>query len=143
MIALHPPLSGAPLSFVVLLVMIEALSITRVGRSLSSFRSVVVVAVVAATFASFFSGYQAVSDLGEIPEATSSLISEHHSTGRLILFNSVFLATTFWISKVATHGRPLFYGMYYVALAVQLALAVWVGFLGGRLVFTHGVGVLR
>jgi uncharacterized membrane protein len=143
MVALHPPLSGAPLSFVVLLVLIEILSITRFGRNLRSFRSVVVVAVTVATCASFFSGYQAVSDLGEIPETTSSLISEHHSLGRLLLFNSVFLATSFWISGVARHARSFFYGMYYVAVTAQLVLTLWAGFLGGSLVFTHGVGVLR
>jgi uncharacterized membrane protein len=141
MVALHPPLSGFPLSFVALLVAIETLQWTRLATKVRSIRGILIVAVVLSTAASFFSGYQAVSDLGEIPEATESFISAHHVIGRLLFFNVIALATSYWIAGAATHGKRFFYASYYVFLLVQVVLTVWAGCLGGALVFEHGVGV--
>ncbi len=141
MVALHPPLSGFPLSFVTLLVVMEALHWIRPTEKGQSFKGVLIVAVVLSTAASFFSGYQAVSDLGEIQEATERLISQHHIVGRLLFFNVIGLVTSYWIAGVAAHGKRFFHASYYVFLLVQVILTMWAGYLGGALVFEHGVGV--
>ncbi len=141
MISLHPPLSGIPLSFVALLVVIEMLRWTRWGKGIATFTSFVVVATVVSTTAAFFSGYQAVSDLGEISEATEQLISQHHTIGRLLMFNAFALATSHWITSVAAHGKSFFHASYYFFLVVQLVLTMWAGYFGGNLVFEHAIGV--
>ncbi len=106
-----------------------------------SFKSVLIVAVGLSTAASFFSGYQAVSDLGEIQEGTERLISQHHVIGRLLFFNVIALVTSYWIAGVAAHGKRFFHASYYLFLLVQVVLTLWAGYLGGTLVFEHGIGV--
>jgi uncharacterized membrane protein len=143
MIALHPPISGSPLAFLCLLVTLELLQLSSRGQSLRSFKGVAVISVLLACVASFLSGYQAVSDLGEIPELTDSLISKHHGFGKILLINAVVLATSYWTARVATHGKRFFGFIYYALLASQVVLTVWTGYLGGDLVFDHGLGVRR
>jgi uncharacterized membrane protein len=130
-----------PLSFVALLVVMEVLHGLRLTKRLHSVKGVLIVAVLLSTAASFFSGYQAVSDLGEVPEATEILISQHHIIGRLLLFNVIALVTSHWISGVATHGKRFFRASYYVFLCIQVALTLGAGYLGGALVFEHRIGV--
>lgn len=141
MVALHPPLSGYPLAFLSLLVVLEVLCLTRFRTRVLGARSIIVVALVISTAASFFSGYQAVSNLSELSERIEGLISQHHTIGRLLLFNVVVLATAYWISGVATQARVVFRALYYLLLTSQLCLTLWVGYLGGELVFEHGIGV--
>ncbi len=92
MIALHPPLSGFPLAFVSLLIGIEALRYSRLSNALPNLRLVLVLATCVASLGAFFSGYQAVSDLGGVPEAIEKEISTHHVVGRFLVFNSALLA---------------------------------------------------
>jgi uncharacterized membrane protein len=141
MVALHPPLSGFPLAFISLLLAMEVLGLTRFARLVQGCKGVVIGATMLSTAASFFSGYQAVSNLGDLSDVTERLISEHHIIGRLLLFNVIALATSYWIARVAAHGKRFFFLMYYIFLVSQTVLTVWAGYLGGGLVFNHGVGV--
>lgn len=142
MIALHPPLSGMPLAFVTLLALLE---LSRIVPKLPSFpavtRHVLVCAVVVSTVATFLSGYQASSSLGDLLPAVQQELGSHHAWGRILLINSLLLGTFSWLATRATHGKGALSVLYFLALAVQLALSVTVGFMGGELVFGRGLGV--
>lgn len=142
MIALHPPLSGMPLAFVVLLALLESCRIVPTFRSsLAVTRHVLVCAVVVSTIATFLSGYQASSDLGDLAPAVQDELGSHHAWGRILLINSLLMGTFSWLAKRATHGKGALWALYFLALGVQLVLSVAVGFMGGELVFGRGLGV--
>jgi uncharacterized membrane protein len=43
--------------------------------------------------------------------------------------------------RIAVHGKVLMRTLYYVTFLLQVGLTFWVGYLGGQLVFEHGVNV--
>ena len=89
----------------------------------------------------FFSGYQASSSLVDMAAVVEAELGTHHAVGRLLLINAIVMATFFRVSRVATHGRAVFRCLYVVTLLLQLLLTVWVGYMGGNLVFHRGLGV--
>lgn len=139
MVALHPPLSGFPLTSVTLLVVAEIL--IRRGSAPLYLRTFLVLATAASCLVAFLSGYQASGSLGELSTPASEALGTHHALGRLLLVNSLLLAVLSWVAKVATHGRSVFRALYLVSLGLQLALTLYVGWLGGALVFDQGLGV--
>ena len=142
MVALHPPLSGMPLAFIVMLSCVELLRTTaRWRQPLQGTRSVVILAVVLSTTFAFFSGYQASSPLGDLPTHIQAALGSHHAYGRLLLVNALLLGTFSWLEARATHGKGVLSCFYIISLIVQLGLTLFVGYLGGGLVFTHRLGV--
>ena len=142
MIALHPPLSGMPLAFVALLSCVELARMWPSLRgTLSVTRSVLIVAVALATISAFLSGYQASSPLGEISASIESALGRHHAYGRILLINALLMASFAWLGARALHGRRTLLFLYGVSLIAQLCISLFVGYLGGDLVFGHGVGV--
>jgi uncharacterized membrane protein len=104
-------------------------------------RKFLVLSVVVATLAAFLSGYQASAPLAEAPSEIQEVLGRHHAVGRLMLINSLLLITFFAVGARAVHGKKIIEGMYKLMVVAQLAMALWVGSLGGTLVFDHGVGV--
>jgi uncharacterized membrane protein len=51
------------------------------------------------------------------------------------------MGTFAWIGARAVHGKKGIWVLYVLTLLVQLALTLWVGYLGGSLVFDRGLGV--
>jgi hypothetical protein len=102
-------------------------------------RKPVVVACGVSAAASFASGYHASSFLNDLSPSVEEALGSHHAWGRMVLISSIVMCALFWIAKVATHGRSVFVALYYVALTILVALTVWVGYLGGELVFTHNI----
>lgn len=141
--AIHPPLSGFPLTCTTLLLLVELLRLVRSQPAAwSVLRTFLLWATVVTTVVAFFSGYQASSMVGELSEVATVAVSSHHSWGRLLLFMALCLGVSGWLSGIAVHGRRFFGVVYLVMLLLQTVLVVWVGALGGRLVFQHGVGVV-
>lgn len=144
MMQLHPPLSGFPLSCIVMLALVEALRIFVLPPDRVEWaRKFLVFSVVVATAAAFFSGYQASAPLAEAPSEIQAVLGRHHALGRLLLINSLLLVTFFLVAARAAHGKKIMESLYRLTVIAQLAMALWVGSLGGSLVFDHGVGVNR
>lgn len=101
----------------------------------------VLVCSILGTLAAFFSGYQA-SDLANASFVVSdSLIENHHSWGRLLLF-AIFPCLALKYAAVnAKYSRNFFKASYLVLLVTCWLLALYTGYLGGNLVFKHGAGV--
>lgn len=141
---IHPPLSGLPLAGILLLVAIEVgRSFRRIRDVVDRSRAVVVAALIFGVLCSFLSGYHASSNLAELSPTVESAIATHHSAGRFLLINVLLLGTFFFLSTIAVHGRRVIESLYYVFLLSQVVLTVWVGHIGGDLVFDHGVGTSR
>lgn len=138
---LHPALSGLPGAFIALLAVVEGACFFRGTQCPRPLRSVIVCAVLAATVAAFLSGYQASSALGDLPADVSSELGFHHAVGRFLLIGAFLLAVFAWLAAVARRRQALFRLLYLSALAAQVSVNIWVGLLGGRLVFERGVGV--
>jgi uncharacterized membrane protein len=102
---------------------------------------VAILAVVLSSSFAFFSGYQASSPLGDLPTHVQAALGTHHAYGRLLLVNALLLGTFAWLEARATHGKRVLSLLYSVTLIVQLGLTLFVGYLGGGLVFTHRLGV--
>ena len=141
---LHPPLSGMPLAFVSLLLVLELCSrVPAVARVLPAARALLLPALVLSCVATFLSGYQASSSMGEISEAAEAALGIHHAIGRFVLINSLLLAIFAWLARIARQATAIFWALYYVALAMQVGLTIWAGSIGGVLVFSHRIGVDR
>ena len=111
------------------------------GAKLVVTRRILILAVVLSTIFAFLSGYQASSPLGEIPADIKSAVGRHHAYGRLLLINALLMVSFAWLGGRALHGRKTLRFLYGVSLVAQLALSLFVGYLGGDLVFGYGVGV--
>jgi uncharacterized membrane protein len=144
MIDLHPPSSGLPLASALLLCVAEMLRCVPRARAVSSvLRTTAVVACAVAVIAAFVSGYQASSRAVALAPHVESAMGWHHSLGKGLLATSLLLATFYYLSRVATHGARIVSALYYLVVVIHVALTVWVGTLGGQLVFAHGVNVSR
>jgi uncharacterized membrane protein len=142
MVQFHPPLSGMPLAFATLLVVAELMRLKQAWRCKASVvRGAALVGCLLATLAAFFSGYQASDGLPDLEPPLAAALSTHHAWGRILLIDSVLLCTFAWISRIATHGKKMFEGIYYTVLLLFIAGVLYVGSLGGALVFEHGLGV--
>ncbi len=144
MIDLHPPASGLPLASVLLLCAAEVFQcVPRFRNSSDILRKAAVVSCMVAVIAAFISGYQASSRALHLAPHVEAAMGLHHSLGKALLVTSLLLGTFFFLSRVATHGKKVFCYLYYLAFLLQVIGTIWVGTLGGRLVFDHGVNVSR
>jgi uncharacterized membrane protein len=140
MLHIHPALSGMPIAFCLLLCLLELSRIVPAWRNAcEGARVPVLLACVVSIIAAFVSGYHASSLLGDLEQPLEDAVGLHHAWGRMALIVALVACALFWIARVATHGRRFFVALYYFALAVFLLLTVWVGHLGGELVFTHDI----
>jgi uncharacterized membrane protein len=131
-----------PLAFVTLLCCVEAARIVpSTGAKLVVTRRILILAVALSTILAFLSGYQASSPLGDISADIESAVGRHHAYGRLLLINALLMVSFAWLGGRALHGRKTLMLLYGVSLVAQLALSLFVGYLGGDLVFGYGVGV--
>lgn len=144
MIDLHPPLSGLPLASVLLLCVAEAVHfIPRIRNASDIVRTTAVVSCIASVALAFVSGYQASSRALNLTPQVEEALQWHHSLGKALLVTALLLGTSYYLSRVATHGRGVFRGIFYFVALLHIAGTVLVGTLGGQLVFTHGVNVAR
>lgn len=142
MIDLHPPASGLPLASVLLLCVAEVLQrVPRLRNPTDTLRTVAVVSCVVAVIVAFVSGYQASSRASDLAPHVEVAMGVHHSFGKALLATSLLLGTFYFLSRIATHGRKLFCGLYYLVFLLQVIGTIWVGTLGGQLVFDYGVNV--
>lgn len=142
MIDLHPPASGLPLAGALLLCFAELSRLSpRVRHIALSIRPVAIIFCVTSVVVSFLTGYQASSRASDITTAAEQAMALHHSFGKGLLVSSLLLATFFFLERVATHGKKAFMFLYYIFFMLQVVGTIWVGTLGGELVFKHGINV--
>lgn len=138
---LHPPLNA----FVFVCICVAAGSeVLRVFRNSTVVRFMVGAHVsLAAVFAvfAFVSGLSAAESASEMFEVSDDLIGGHYEAARLLLFVILPCPGLYYIALQAKHSRALFAGLFRAVLLAAFGLVLYSGYLGGKLVFSHGAGV--
>ena len=138
----HPVLASFPLAFIVIGFALELLDeVTKRETFVFVVRVLLTIAALG-VIAAFFSGYFAI-DAAQggsfaIPEAA---VAYHHNFGRVLMFAVVPLLLLNFAKDKAIANKQIWRGVYLVFFSICAALAVYVGHLGGELIFDHGVGV--
>ena len=76
-----------------------------------------------------------------IAEETLEHVLFHQTMGQFLLFLTIPCYGVFWCAVYATQGRGIFYGVYIILLSLSVTVSVYTAYIGGQLVFRHGVGV--
>ncbi len=139
---LHPVLTGLPLAFYGLLLLLEVLIWFKPLASWQSCRELILAVSTLSVFAAYFSGYQGVefvsaSDLQEHAAA----LAQHQLVGKIILYCAVSCAVFGFFRYKAQKNQSCFAAVYYLSLLMTFSLVAYTGYLGGRLVFQHGLAV--
>jgi uncharacterized membrane protein len=85
------------------------------------------------------SGYLAANTLS-LPGGTEPLLAAHERTAWFLL--GLLLASQFWKAWCGGRIAPPLDRVYALVLLAVVALAGYGAFLGGRMVYAHGIGVL-
>ena len=141
--SLHPVCSGFPVAVLTLLVVNELLVFFKREQSGIRIRFFLVCSLAFGSSCAFLTGYEASSLAGDLSEKVLALLSRHHATGRLLLINAFLISVFFWLSTFARYNQRLFHIAYYLTIFIQIGLTMYVGMLGGSLVFDCGVGVRK
>lgn len=136
---IHPAVSGAAISFVVLLVILDLSSWLR-KRMLYSDGGPLVWAIGLSLATIFFSGYLTEGFLAPPDDPlVRDAIARHHVVGRTAVILFPIMAV---MRRLASSRRSIVWGVgYSVAVLVLTGALVCGGAMGGTLVFEHGVGV--
>jgi uncharacterized membrane protein len=131
-----------PLAFALLLVVAELMRLKSAWQYAGAvMRVAALVACLGSTTAAFLSGYQASNGLPDLAPPVAAALGAHHAWGRVLLVTIVLLCAFAWVARIATHGKRIFDALYYLTLGLYVALVIYVGSLGGALVFKQGLGV--
>jgi uncharacterized membrane protein len=143
----HPILSGFPSALLVLLLIVEGTHLfirkSSSNEKIIFLKSFVIIALLIGVGSAFGSGYLASYLAGDISEDAKAVISAHHSTGKILLANSVLLVTFYWLAQAAEHGKRIFKFLYAIILLAQVIITFLTGNKGGILVFDYGIGVKK
>ena len=141
-LSLHPPFASLPFAFILVVIAFELLSLF-LKRPWMRHAALVVLAFAAiAVAAAFYTGYQASESANQTFVVADSEIADPQFYGRLLLFTIIPCAAVGFFSVIAKYSQSLFRAVYLFLLLVSLGLVVTTGYLGGKLVFEHGAGVV-
>lgn len=139
----HPPLTAFPFALICIVAILEILSLFSNSELFRKAIFVNLCATLLSVIAAFFSGYQADSLFITDDAELRSRIAFHHNIGRLLLFSVIACVAFYYASIRASYNKTFFSFAYYFLLFLCFCLVLYTGYLGGELVFIHGVGVRK
>lgn len=138
----HPVLASFPLAFIVLGFLLELCDLLRRDKIFGFVVRVMVVIATLGVAAAFYSGYFAIEGAeGGSFAVPNDEVAFHHNFGRILLFMVVPLLILNFAKDKAVTSRQVWNGLYYIFFATCALISIYVGYLGGELIFKHGVGV--
>jgi uncharacterized membrane protein len=138
----HPALASVPIVLLVIAFVFEIINLKLRKDTFAFLVRALLCCSVLFVIVAFFTGYLAY-DLAKdgnfpIPEAQ---VEFHHNLGRLLMFSVVPLAILNFAYTQAQNSKKIWYLIYFICFCLCTGLAIYVGYLGGELVFRYGVGV--
>ncbi len=135
---LHPALVHFAIAFLFAGALAESWGLLRGREGAERFGSIAFVLGVLFLVATVASGFLAANTV-PLPEGAIDALEDHERAGLVLLGVSlVLLLWKAWHRGALPRGQRAAYATALLALA---ALVGWVAFLGGALVYEHGVGV--
>ena len=136
---LHPALVHFPIALSLVAVVLELLSHHPRLRSLSGAAGLLLGLAAAGAVAAVLSG-QAARDEAVVPAGAAALLARHEDAGELAMW--LLLAAVALRLLLAWRGWFVRWGawLYLGFAAAAAATAGYNGYMGGRMVFDHGVG---
>jgi uncharacterized membrane protein len=138
---IHPPLSSFPFALLSVVVFLEIISAIKKSEVLRKAITVNLCIAAISVICAFFSGYQAENLYKVENEKLAEIITYHHNLGRFLLFTLLACVITYFAAIKGRYNRKLFFAAYYLLLALCFALVILSGYIGGEMVFKHGIGV--
>jgi uncharacterized membrane protein len=136
---IHPFLSSFPVALIITAFVLEVFSLFTASEK---WRTVIFTNLIFAaifTLLAFVSGYQAKEIANQTFQVSEDLILFHHYWGRALLFCVIpCVAFHFFMQR---SPQAMIRYLYLLSLALITAIALYAGYLGGELVFSHGAGV--
>ena len=136
---IHPGFVHFSVAFIVAGAVVEVWGLLAARDPVRRWGAVLLLVGLVSLVPTLASGYLAANTL-EVPEASRDLLDAHERNGWILL--GLLCASQFW--KAWGGGRiPDRHRLIYVAVLLATVLLVLYGaWLGGRMVYAHGIGVL-
>jgi uncharacterized membrane protein len=136
---LHPAIIHFPIALSLVALLLELLARHPRARGLETSAGLLMVLAALGAVAAVLSG-QAAHDEAVVPAAVAPLIAQHEELGELAMWSLLVVAA----ARLVLVWRGWFKGLVpwvYLAAAAAAAGAVgYNGYLGGKMVFEHGLG---
>jgi uncharacterized membrane protein len=136
---IHPALVHFSVTFVVAGGGCEAIGLLFHRKSLTRWGSSLLLVGLASLVPTIASGILAANTL-VLPAGTEELLAAHERNGWFLL--GMLLASQFWKAWCGGKVAPPLDRLYALLLIATVALAIYGAWLGGRMVYGHGIGVL-
>lgn len=139
MINPHPPLSSFPIVISLLLVVSELLANKIETKKISNFLLLMLVVFSAVTF---ISGYFGFDYAGVMTDKTKLVVDLHQSLAKIHLIILLFFGLLYSLKYIYQVQNITLEIAYYSVFLLMIINILYLGYLGGELVFNHGAGVL-
>jgi len=136
---LHPAIIHFPIVLSLVALLFELVARHPRARSLEGAAGLLVLLAAVSSVVAVVTG-NAAHDDAVVPPAAAALVARHEQIGELAMWTLLVVAA----ARIALSWRGWFAGIvpwvYVLALALGAALVSVNGYLGGKMVFDHGVG---
>ena len=138
---LHPPFSAFPTALFTVAFLFEITGQIKQHESIIKLARANLMLACLFMFFAYFSGLYAADNASISFVVPTEAIKTHHNIGKLLLILCIPTGILSYISYQAKSNKKLFTAIFHLTLASCFLLAIYCGWLGGKLVFKHGAGV--
>jgi uncharacterized membrane protein len=139
--SLHPPLVAFPFVLTWVVLSLDIYELVKRDETYSKLSLYLLNFTAVITFIAYQSGHQASQVASQTFVVSDKDIGVHFLWAKIFLFVMIGALVLKWVAFVARFNRRLWQFLAFVFLSSALALVIYVGQLGGELVFEHGAGV--
>ena len=136
---LHPAIVHFPIALSLVAVLIELAARHRRARSLEGAAAVIVSLAALGSVAAVLSG-NAARDEAVAPAAAAAMLARHGDVGEIAMWLLLVLAATRIALARLGWYRGVVPWVYIAGAAIVAGVVSYNGYLGGRMVFEHGLG---
>ncbi len=136
---LHPAIVHFPIALTLVALVLELVARHRRARSLEGAAAVLIAMAAAGAVAAVVTGNLA-HDEAVVPPAAAALVTRHEEVGEIAMWLLLALAAVRLLLARKGWFRGVVPWAYLAGAALAAAVVGYNGYLGGRMVFEHGLG---